>query len=72
VMRALAGMPGVTLESRDEVLAALDACEVHKLDLADALHVVRSGRCTSFLTFDKALVKRAAKAQLAVLVEAAA
>jgi len=71
VMRALAGMHGVTLESRDEVLAALDSCESHKLDFADALHVMRSGRCTGFVTFDKALIKRAAKARLNLLVEAA-
>lgn len=71
VLRALAGMPQVHLEARDEVLAALAACESHKLDFADALHVARSGRCTGFLTFDKALVKRAAKAALAVPVELA-
>jgi predicted nucleic-acid-binding protein len=71
VMRALAGMPGVTLESRDDVLAAADACESHKLDFADALHVIRSGRCTGFVTFDKALVRRTAKAGLVPAVEAA-
>jgi predicted nucleic-acid-binding protein len=71
VLRALAGMPHVHLEARDEVLAALAGCESHKLDFADALHVARSGRCTSFLTFDKALIKRATKAALAVPVEAA-
>lgn len=64
-------MPQVSLEARDEVLAALDACEAHKLDFADALHVIRSGRCTGFVTFDKALVKRATKAGLTVTVEAA-
>ncbi|HEY9109421.1 MAG TPA: type II toxin-antitoxin system VapC family toxin [Roseateles sp.] len=71
VMRALAGMPGVNLESRDEVLVALDACEAHKLDFADALHVVRSGRCIGLITFDKALIKRAAKAGLQITVETA-
>ncbi len=71
VMRAMAGMARVNLEARDEVLAALAACESHKLDFADALHVARSGRCTGFVTFDKALVKRAAKASLAVPVELA-
>ena len=71
VMRALAGMPDVTLEGRHEVLTALDASETHKLDFADALHVIRSGRCTGFVTFDKALVKRAAKAGFSVPVEAA-
>ena len=66
VLRALVGMPQLHLEARDEVLAALAACESHKLDFADALHVARSGRCTGFVTFDKALVRRAAKASLAV------
>ncbi|MEO6281592.1 type II toxin-antitoxin system VapC family toxin [Roseateles sp.] len=70
-LRALAGMPNVNLEARDEVLTALEACESHKLNFADALHVARSGRCTGFLTFDKALIKRAAKAGLAIPVEAA-
>ena len=70
VLRALAGMPHVHLEGRDEVLTALEACESHKLDFADALHVTRSGRCRGFLTFDKALIKRAAKAALVVPVEA--
>lgn len=71
VLRALAGMPNVNLEARDEVLTALEACASHKLDFADALHVARSGRCTGFLTFDKTLLKRAAKAALAVPVKAA-
>ena len=71
VLRALAGMQHVQLEGRDDVLTALEACESHKLDFADALHVARSGRCTGFLTFDKSLIKRAAKASLAVPVEAA-
>lgn len=70
VLRSLAGMAEVTLEARDEVLAAVDACEAHKMDFADALHVARSSRCTSFMTFDKALVKRAAKAAFPLLVEA--
>lgn len=71
VLRALAGMPQVHLEARDEVLAALAACESHELDFADALHVARSGRCTGFVTFDKALVKRAARAALTIPVEQA-
>ena len=70
VLRALAGMPDVNLEGRDEVLEALQACEAHKLDFADALHVVRSRRCTGFVTFDKALVRRAVKASMPLPVEA--
>jgi predicted nucleic-acid-binding protein len=59
VLQALAGMAHVTLESRDEVLAALEACTDAKLDFADALHLLRSGRCAAFVTFDRRLVKRA-------------
>jgi hypothetical protein len=40
------------------VLTALDAFDAG-LDLADALHVCRSGRATGFATFDRRLVKRA-------------
>ncbi len=71
VLQALAGMPQVHLEARDDVLAALAACESQKLDFADAMHVQRASRCTAFLTFDKALVKRAAKAGLVIPVELA-
>ena len=60
VLRALAGMAHVTLESRDEVMAALEACADARLDFADALHLVRSRRCTAFLTFDRRLAKHAA------------
>lgn len=71
VLRALAGMASVQLEARDEVLAAVAAAESHKLDFADALHVARSGRCTGFVSFDKQLMKRAARAGLPVAVEPA-
>lgn len=70
VLRALAGMANVQLECRDEVLSALEACEKHKLDFADALHLLRSARCTAFVTFDKALARRAARSTLALAVEA--
>jgi len=71
VLRALAGMPQVHMEGRDEVLAALEACEAQSIGFADALHVLRSGRCTAFVTFDKALIRRAAKAGWALPVTAA-
>lgn len=71
VLRALAGMPNMQLQGRDEVLTAPEACAAHKLDFADALHVARSGRCTGFLTFNKAFDKRASKAGLTVPVEPA-
>ena len=68
VMRALAGIPHVTIEDRDAVLAALDAFE-KGLDFADALHVVRSSKASAFVTFDRRLARRAAKIGLSVQVE---
>ena len=58
VLRALAGIEHVTLEDRDAVLTATDACE-RGLDFADALHVARSARASAFVTFDRRLAKRA-------------
>lgn len=58
VLRALAGIEHVTIEDQGSVLTALDAFDAG-LDLADALHVCRSGRATGFATFDRRLVRRA-------------
>lgn len=58
VLRALASIEHVTLEDRDAVLAAIDAFD-RGLDFADALHVARSSRASSFATFDQRLAKRA-------------
>ena len=68
VLRALAGIEHVVLEDRDAVLAAVDGYDAG-LDLADALHVARSARASSFATFDRRLAKRAAGLVLAVPVE---
>jgi len=68
VLRALASIPHVTLEDRDSVLLALDAFD-KGLDFADALHVVRASRASSFVTFDRRLVKRAQSLGLPVPVE---
>lgn len=57
VMRALVGIEHITLEDRAEVLVALDAMD-RGLDFADALHLARSARASSFLTFDRRLAKR--------------
>lgn len=58
VMRALAGIEHVTLESRDLALAALEGFEAG-LDFADALHLQRSAHASAFATFDRRLAKRA-------------
>lgn len=68
VLRALASIPHVTLEDRDSVLLALDALD-KGFDFADALHVVRASRASSFVTFDRRLVKRAQSLGLPVPVE---
>jgi len=58
VMRGLAGIEHITVEDRAALTAALDAFDAG-LDFADALHLARSLRATSFLTFDRRLAKRA-------------
>lgn len=68
VLRALTSLEHVTLEDRATVLTALDAFDAG-LDLADALHVGRSGRATAFVTFDRRLVKRASRLALGQAVE---
>jgi predicted nucleic-acid-binding protein len=58
VLRALLGIEHITVEDRDPVLAACDALE-NGMDFADALHLTRSARISSFATFDQRLAKRA-------------
>ena len=58
VLRALASLQHVTLEDRDAVLGALDLFD-KGLDFADALHLGRSIRASSFATFDRRLARRA-------------
>jgi predicted nucleic-acid-binding protein len=67
-LRTLAGLEHVALEDRAAVLAAIDAHE-RGLDLADALHLARSGRASAMLTFDKKLAKRARNSGLPTPVE---
>ncbi len=58
VLRALLGIGHVTIEDRGAVLDALDFFAAG-MDLADALHLARSQRAAAFVTFDRALAKRA-------------
>jgi predicted nucleic-acid-binding protein len=47
----LIALPGITVEDRDEIDAALS----HRrkgIDFADALHLAASGACSELLTFD--------------------
>lgn len=68
VLRSLTQIEHITLEDRDALLVALDAFD-SGLEFADALHVARSSRASSFLTFDRKLAKRAARTALSPPVE---
>ena len=63
VLRALLSIEHITVEARLELEQAVQAAEAG-MDFADAVHMLRSGRATGFLTFDQALVKRAAQTGL--------
>lgn len=56
--RALLGLPGASVE---DPLAVSDALDWHRdgMDFADALHLASSREARRFLTFDRALVRRA-------------
>ncbi|MDP2806144.1 MAG: type II toxin-antitoxin system VapC family toxin [Gallionellaceae bacterium] len=69
VFESLCGLENVQIEDRSIVLAALDAYQ-QGLDFADALHLARADFCSTFLSFDQRLKKRAAAAGLSPAVEA--
>ncbi len=54
----LLGLPMMTFEQQNRVLEAL-ALMSHGADFADALHAAGSTQCSSFATFDAALVRAA-------------
>jgi len=68
-LRAFGGLPTVSMEEPDAIGAALDLA-ARGMDFADALHVVRSGRCEGFATFDRRLARTAAEAGVAAVREA--
>lgn len=55
-LRALAGLPGVSVEEPATLAQALDWM-AEGMDFADALHLLKSDHCTAFLTFDRRLAK---------------
>ena len=59
-LRALAGLPGVSVEDPALVAQALDWAD-GGMDLADALHLAASGGCEGFLTFDRRLARSGAR-----------
>ena len=68
VLRALASIEHISLEDRGAVLVAIDGFD-KGLDFADALHIVRSSRVSTFATFDQRLAKRAKRLTLSPPVE---
>jgi len=56
-LRGLLGLPNVRVEDSGAVAAALDAAG-RGLELADALHLMRTPGDAEFVTFDRALAKR--------------
>ena len=60
----LIALPGITVEDRDEVEAALSHCR-KGIDFADALHLAASKACSELLTFDdRSYARRARKLRL--------
>ena len=68
VFESLCGLENVQIEDRGIVLAALNAYQ-QGLDFADALHLARTDFCSTFLSFDQRLKKRAKAAGLSPMVE---
>ena len=58
VLSALLGIEHITIEDRAAVSTALHLFDAG-MDLADALHLVRSGSADAFVTFDRRLARRA-------------
>ena len=56
--RGLFGAPGVEVGDAVSVERAMRLAD-GGLDLADALHLAQAGHCEAFVTFDKALARRA-------------
>jgi len=56
----LIALPGITVEDRDEIEAALSYCR-KGIDFADALHLTATKSCSELLTFDDRGYARRAK-----------
>lgn len=68
IFESLCGLENVQIEDRGIVLATLNAYQ-QGLDFADALHLTRADFCSTFLSFDQKLKKRAKAAGLSPAVE---
>lgn len=56
-LRALAGLPGVTVENPQLVAKAMDWADAG-MDFADALNLAAAGECEAFVTFDTRFRRR--------------
>jgi predicted nucleic-acid-binding protein len=68
IFESLCGLENVQIEDRGIILATLNAYQ-QGLDFADALHLTRADFCSTFLSFDQKLKKRAKAAGLSPVVE---
>jgi len=59
-LRALAGLPGVSIEDAGLVAEAFNWAEAG-MEFADALHLAAAAECESFLTFDKRFARSGAR-----------
>jgi len=57
-LRALSGLPGVTVEEPARLAQAL-VWMSEGMDFADALHLAKAQGCSVFLSFDRKLIKSA-------------
>lgn len=65
VVKHLVGLPRVRIENWERVMDALE-WHAHGLDFADALHLIASSHCTSFMSFDdRRFARRATRLGLA-------
>jgi predicted nucleic-acid-binding protein len=59
-LRSFSGLPGLSLEDPQLAARALNLAE-QGLDFADALHLERAAGCSDFVSFDRKLVRAAAR-----------
>ncbi len=57
-LRALSGLPGVTVDSPNLLVEALDRA-AKGMDFADALHLGAAAHCETMLTFDRDFIRSA-------------
>lgn len=63
VLRHLLSLDAVVIENEPTIAAAVESY-AKGIDIADAIHLASSRRCTRLLSFDEKFVRRAAKLNL--------